>query len=39
MGVVGNNAHGPEEQKFLRCFFQKAAAFFAWGGNSRDLLV
>jgi hypothetical protein len=28
MGVVGDNAHRPEEQKFLRRFFLKAAAFF-----------
>jgi hypothetical protein len=28
MGVVGDNAHGPADQKFLRRFFQKAAASF-----------
>jgi hypothetical protein len=27
MGVVGASAHGPESKKFLRRFFQKAAAF------------
>jgi hypothetical protein len=26
MGVVIDNAHGPADQKFLRRFFQKAAA-------------
>jgi hypothetical protein len=25
MGNVADNAHGPESQKFLRRFFQKAA--------------
>jgi hypothetical protein len=28
MGAVADNAHGPAEKKFLRRFFQKAAAFF-----------
>jgi hypothetical protein len=27
VGVVADIAHGPAEQKFLRRFFQKAAAF------------
>jgi hypothetical protein len=28
MGCVGDNAHGPASQKFLRRFFQKAATSF-----------
>jgi hypothetical protein len=31
MGAGADNAHGPGEQKFLRRFFQKAAAFLARG--------
>jgi hypothetical protein len=27
MGVVADNPHDPKDQKFLRRFFQKAAAF------------
>jgi hypothetical protein len=33
MGFVSDNAHGPEEQKFLRRFFQKAAASSNWHGS------
>jgi hypothetical protein len=33
MGVVADNAHDPASQKFLRRFFQKAAAFFSLSGR------
>jgi hypothetical protein len=37
MGVVVDTAHGPAEKKFLRRFFQKAAAFFLRASASNNL--